>query len=81
MRDVKDGTHFVTTIFMIVLAISEMIAIIVVTLITINAMNSNDIVGGIEALMYWFVNFIILQVIIWPFVLIVDGLHKWSSRQ
>lgn len=80
MRDIKDSTHFVTSIFLIVLVISEIIAIITVTLITQNAMNNNDITGGIEALINWLVNFLISQIIIWPFAWIVNELHKWSRK-
>ena len=77
-RDVKDGVHVGTSIALIFLAISEIIAIITITIITKNAIDSNDITGGIEAIMYWFVDFIIAQIFIIPITVIIDKIHNWS---
>ena len=77
-RDFKDGVHAGTSIALIFLTISEIIAIITITLITINAMNTNDIAGGIEAIMYWIVDFVIAQIFIIPITIGIEKLHKWS---
>jgi hypothetical protein len=81
IRDIKDGVYVGTSIVIIVLTILEAVSIIVAVLITLNAMNNHDVAGGISALLYWLVAWLLQQLYVWPITLIVDQLNKWSVRR
>jgi hypothetical protein len=67
-----------TSMALIFLVLTEIIAIFTITLITWIAIKNNNIVGGIEGLIYWLVRFVLSQIFILPITWIIYKLHNLS---